>query len=156
MFKTLSIVGILLLSQAACGEVQTVQNTLQATAESKQQRDRGNNFPSDYKILDPQAFLTAHDLANLEPREAAIQLLQKFSQESEGRKSEQISVEYLTPETAAVTVTIVGLADDSVRGVRYHLEFQRNGEGWEMVRVGSQSQCWEGRGHQEWSAALCS
>lgn len=152
MFKTFSIVGILLFSQMACAQVQPLQSTAQVTAESNQT----NNFPSDYKILDPQAFLATHNLASLEPREAAIQLLQEFSQESEGRKSEQVSVEYLTHETAMVTVTIVGLGDDSVKGMRYRLEFQRNGEGWEMVRVGSQSQCWEGRGHQEWSAALCS
>lgn len=46
--------------------------------------------------------------------------------------------------------------DDSVASTREALELKRGADGgWAIVWVGSQSICQEGRGHQDWSKALC-
>ncbi|MGK7928301.1 MAG: hypothetical protein AB4290_24170 [Spirulina sp.] len=110
-----------------------------------------------YNSLDPQQFLSSHDLADdPHPRDVAIGLFKEYTRESEGRQSETISIEYPTGTMAVVTVTIVGLADDSVRGSRYRLEFEWNRDRWQLNWVGSQVQCHSGRGHQNWGRDRCS
>ena len=56
---------------------------------------------------------------------------------------------------AEVLLQIVGLMDDSVLGIRYRSELEMEGDSWKFVRVGRQSICRPGRGHQEWSASPC-
>jgi WD40 repeat protein len=59
-----------------------------------------------------------------------------------------------------VKITQTNLADDSVAGRRYLVEFAPYGEQtaqkWQLVWVGEQFKCQSGRGHQDWSAELCS
>ena len=110
-----------------------------------------------YNPLNPQQFLSSRQLLdNPHPREVALKLFEEHTRESEGRKSEAISLEYPSRDLAVVTVTIVGLADDSLRSRRYRLEFQQNGDRWQLDWVGSQVQCWQGRGHQNWGRDRCS
>ena len=46
--------------------------------------------------------------------------------------------------------------DDSVASTREALELKKGTDGgWTVVWAGSQSICHEGRGHQDWSKALC-
>jgi hypothetical protein len=57
---------------------------------------------------------------------------------------------------ASVTVTREGLADDSVRAVRYVVVLDRNGDGTWRVRSAKRLQrCHQGRGHQDFSPQLC-
>lgn len=79
--------------------------------------------------------------------------------ESEGGV-QQVSVDYPQPDQAIVIITQVGVADDSVRGIRYRIEFvpavkSSPTSKWEMVWAGSQVTCQSGRGHQDWSKELC-
>ncbi len=84
--------------------------------------------------------------------------MQLFSneEEQEGRKSEDILVTYPTRERSAIVQTVVGLADDSVGGIRHRIELRRTSNKWEIVWVGRQYKCQPGRGHQDWSGTLCS
>jgi hypothetical protein len=59
-------------------------------------------------------------------------------------------------DNASVTITREGLADDSVRAVRYLVVLDRNGDGTWRVRSAKRLQrCHEGRGHQAFSPELC-
>jgi hypothetical protein len=59
-------------------------------------------------------------------------------------------------DNASVTITREGLADDSVRAVRYVVVLDRNGDGTWRVRSATRLQrCHEGRGHQDFSPQLC-
>jgi hypothetical protein len=59
-------------------------------------------------------------------------------------------------DEASVTVTREGLADDSVRAVRYVILLDRNGDGTWSVRSAQRLQrCHQGRGHQDFSPQLC-
>ncbi|MEM9538534.1 MAG: hypothetical protein AAGA60_03370 [Cyanobacteria bacterium P01_E01_bin.42] len=110
-----------------------------------------------YNTLDPQQFLASHSLTNNpRPREVALELFARYTRESEGRKSETMAIAYPTRDIAIVTVEIVGLADDSMRGSRYRLEFQWTDDNWQLDWVGSQVQCWQGRGSQNWGRDRCS
>jgi hypothetical protein len=61
-----------------------------------------------------------------------------------------------TSNEASVTVTRQGLADDSVRAVRYVLVLDRNGDGTWQVRTARRLQrCQQNRGHQNFSPQLC-
>jgi hypothetical protein len=57
---------------------------------------------------------------------------------------------------ATVVVTREGLADDSVRAVRYEIFLDRNGDGTWRVRSAKRLQrCHPNRGHQDFSPQLC-
>jgi hypothetical protein len=59
-------------------------------------------------------------------------------------------------DEASVTVTREGVADDSIRAVRYVILLDRNGAGTWSVRSARRLQrCHEGRGHQDFSPQLC-
>ena len=77
-------------------------------------------------------------------------------EEREGRRSEEISLTYPTGKTAVIVHTIVGLADDSVNGIRNRLELKRNQNKWEIIWVGMQTKCHQNRGHQNWADGVCS
>lgn len=55
-----------------------------------------------------------------------------------------------------VTITDQGDEDDSVRGYQFRVALQKSSEGsWQIVEGGRSWNCWPGRGHQDFSTALC-
>jgi hypothetical protein len=78
----------------------------------------------------------------------------------ESRQAAKASIDVETsPEggdEASVTVTLDGLLDDSVRGVRTFLTLDRQAEGsWRLRSARQQQRCWPKRGHQGFSTARC-
>jgi hypothetical protein len=63
-------------------------------------------------------------------------------------------------DRVVVLFTRQGLADDSVRSIRYRLEFVPTGdpvanEQWQLVWLGQQFICAPGRGQQDWGTDYC-
>jgi len=150
--KSLALASLLFGTQVACA-VPTPESfpssptvALQSDAAAK----------ATYQPVAVDEFISSRNLTAVAPREVALQLFSEYAAESEGRKSEEVKIEYPTWDTAVVRVTVVGLADDSVGGVRYRIAFERKEGEWKMTEVGRQFQCQENRGHQDWSAELCS
>lgn len=54
-----------------------------------------------------------------------------------------------------VLFTRLDLPDDSLRGLRYRLEFMRQGGQWQLAWAGRQVSCWPGRGHEDWGIPPC-
>lgn len=109
----------------------------------------------DFQAINVQEFISNNQIKVSTPKAVAIQLFSN-EEEQEGRKSEEISVAYPIRETSVIVHTVVGLADDSVGGIRHRIELRRNQNKWEIVWVGRQYKCQPGRGHQNWSSSLCS
>lgn len=59
------------------------------------------------------------------------------------------------PQEVRVTLTQDGLPDDSIRAVRYVLEFKRAGQRWELESARRTQRCQPGRGHQRFSPKPC-
>ena len=57
--------------------------------------------------------------------------------------------------TAVIMHTVVGLADDSMAGIRHRIELAFRQNKWEIVWVGRQSQCQPNRGQQNWATGSC-
>ncbi|WP_414586988.1 peptidoglycan-binding domain-containing protein [Scytonema sp. PCC 10023] len=114
-----------------------------------------SNPRADFRVINVQEFISSNRIRVSTPKAIAVQLFSK-SEEEEARKSEDISVAYLTRETAVIVYTIIGLGDDSVAGMRNRIELKRNQNKWEIVWVGEQYKCQPNRGHQDWSGSLCS
>lgn len=92
-----------------------------------------------------------------DPHATAIAIFARYTQESEGRRSESINIEYDWNGGAIATITIMGLADDSVAAERIRLDFKRDSHSiWELVWMGRQHQCQQGRGSQTWTTQACS
>ena len=60
-----------------------------------------------------------------------------------------------SPDQVMVTVAAGGLLDDSVAGIRYRFDIQRQANQWEIQRAGQQFRCQPGRGHTDWSDQTC-
>ena len=59
------------------------------------------------------------------------------------------------PSEVRVLLTEDGLADDSVRAVRYVLEFRREDRRWRLRSARRVQRCQPGRGHQRFSPRPC-
>lgn len=59
------------------------------------------------------------------------------------------------PSGIRVTLIEDGLPDDSIRAVRYRLEFKRAGNRWELESARRTQRCQPGRGHQGFSPKPC-
>lgn len=59
------------------------------------------------------------------------------------------------PNEVRVTLTEDGLPDDSIRAVRYVLEFRRSGRRWRLESARRTQRCQPRRGHQGFSARPC-
>ena len=74
-------------------------------------------------------------------------------------ETEDVRVEYPNGNSATVIITQTNLADDSVAGKRYLVEFAPYSEAtqkkWQVVWAGEQFKCQLGRGDREWSPDLC-
>jgi hypothetical protein len=72
---------------------------------------------------------------------------------------ERLEISYSSSGEAIALLSQTGRQDDSVNGVRYRVELQPQptdiGSKWQVVWVGQQFKCQPGRGHQNWSTALC-
>ena len=73
----------------------------------------------------------------------------------EGDYAEEVVNLAVSAGEQVVLFTRRGLPDDSVRGLRYRLEFAPQGGEWGLVWAGRQRICWPGRGHEDWSTAPC-
>ena len=128
------------------------RQTLKATEERKQTRRE------DYKAIALSKLGNAADLVGSEPKAIALRVFRNTEPE---RGKSEVTVDYNYPK-AIVIVTHIGLADDSVRDIRYRAEFVATSntvpsdQVWSLVWAGSQFKCRIGRGHQDWSSELCS
>jgi hypothetical protein len=91
---------------------------------------------------------------------SALRTAIEFTNASEGQaaKTSVVASEGAegNSDNASVMITREGLADDSVRAVRYVVVLDRNGDGTWRVRSAKRLQrCHEGRGHQDFSPELC-
>jgi ABC-type glycerol-3-phosphate transport system substrate-binding protein len=59
------------------------------------------------------------------------------------------------PADQQVTVTLEGLADDSVAALRYVLELEEHDGHWSLVSARWEQRCQALRGHQDFSPELC-
>lgn len=114
-----------------------------------------DNPRSNFRVLDIGEFISRNRIRDCNPKAVAIKLF-NTPDEGEGNRSEEISVSYLAGGEAVIVHTNLGIADDSVNGMRYRIELQNNQNQWEIIWVGLQTKCQQNRGHQDWSDGLCS
>ena len=74
-------------------------------------------------------------------------------------EQEQVELDYPRDNLAIVTITQTNLADDSVAGRRYLVEFAPYGDQadqqWQVIWAGQKFKCQANRGHQDWGTDLC-
>lgn len=155
------------LSLSACGSQQSLHTepspvppsslTLSSERTTAQLvSDRAPAERQNYKSIS-LAEVAPHALVGTEPKALAVSAFGNI--ESEGGSQEAI-VNYPQRDRAIVTITQTGVADDSIRAIRYRVELQQHqsaqaGKPWKIVWAGSQVKCHPGRGHQDWSTKLC-
>ncbi|MCP9889127.1 hypothetical protein KBY96_14470 [Cyanobium sp. ATX 6A2] len=132
LFATLPVVAALVLV-GGCGP-------------AAEQDDR-----SAYNELDSPA---GPDQVTADPKQMALELFGS-AEPVEGSFSESVVTVVESETQTVVKLTQTGLADDSVEGKRYRLDFVPAGENWQLEWVGDQQRCREGRGPQEWTTERC-
>ncbi|PSO80285.1 MAG: hypothetical protein BRC51_03540 [Cyanobacteria bacterium SW_12_48_29] len=112
----------------------------------------------DYRSLSLAKIAKSQSITGKKPLAIA---LKAFSASPSHSPNQQLTLNSSVPEQAIVTYTQTDLADDSVAGIRYRVEFLRaepssqTEKQWKMVWAGSQLKCRPGRGHQNWSQEDC-
>ena len=116
-------------------------------------RERDNYINIDLNQLSDEATLTGTD-----PKLIA-QSVFGSKEPIEGNFQEEVLVETRDTNLVIVTITQLGLPDDSVSGVRYRIEFaskKNSGDSlWQMIWAGRQQTCQEGRGSSDWTTENC-
>ena len=172
MVKHWAVVALLAVSQLACNQVQdiaqdpTPETPVNATeAESDAAEDGIRGDRSEYREMDLSQFIEGNQLDQMEdqlnPR-SLMGLILSRPVSLEGRAEETVMIDYGGPppsDTAVIKHTMMGLPDDSVNSMRYRIEMtwdpQRPDQNWEVVWVGQQFRCQQGRGPQEWGSEGC-
>lgn len=140
-------------SSTSVGSQKLSQDTSNSESPTSAQAERENYKPISLATLDQKN-------ARIGSEPNAIAIAAFGDVDTEGG-SQDVTVEYPQPNLAVVTVTHMGVADDSVRGIRYRAELvptnksTQTDKQWEIVWAGSQFTCQPGRGHQDWSTELC-
>lgn len=95
------------------------------------------------------------DLTGSNPREIAIAAF-GIQEPQEGNFQQTVTVDD-GDRQQVVTITQNNLPDDSVRDVRYRVEFEPVAQRsqWRMVWAGRQQRCQQGRGSQDWTTEAC-
>lgn len=111
-----------------------------------------------YTTVDLKTFPRDMPRTGPEPKSIALSLIDL--PEAEGNSQKRTSVSIKKGQSAVVMLSQVGLADDSVQGIRYRLEFEPKGrmdaeEQWQLIWVGRQQLCWPGRGPEAWTNQPC-
>jgi hypothetical protein len=94
-------------------------------------------------------------LVGVNPKQIAINVF-GVSEPGEGNFQEEVLLIDQSSDGALVTLTQTGLADDSVEGMRYRLEFLREADLWRLDWAGIQVRCYPNRGSQVWGTESCS
>lgn len=130
-------------------------STIAKTATAQAQAQRKN-----YKPLSLSEIAQSKPLTGNDPKALTLSIFGNVESQEEGG-SQEVTVDYPQSDLAVVTITRIGVADDSIGGIRYRAELvatsdsTSTGKQWKLVWAGSQTKCQQGRGHQDWSTELC-
>lgn len=137
---------------------QRSQTLSQNKSAAKTSAETKQTSREDYKPISLSELGKGEILVGNDPKAIALQTFRNNEPEA---GSTQTTVDYPQSDHAVVIITQIGVADDSVGGIRYRAEFVTNtasastGKQWKLVWAGSQVICQPGRGHQDWSTQLC-
>ncbi|NJK64226.1 MAG: hypothetical protein HC921_17415 [Synechococcaceae cyanobacterium SM2_3_1] len=95
------------------------------------------------------------DVSGADPVQMASEIFGSQGTVTEGNFVEEIVVSKQDENTTVILVTQTGLADDSIEGIRYRLEFIPKGNEWLLNWAGQQMRCRRGEGAQEWTTEIC-
>lgn len=142
--------GALMITLAACDPSPTTPDAGEAPmTEAPIAGDTGIGDRGDFEEVPIPAGASGAD-----PAEIALEVFGS-PEPGEGNFEEQVEVLAETNAGALVLLTQTGLADDSVNGMRYRLEFVPDGDQWQLDWAGRQVRCQAGRGSEDWSTDLC-
>lgn len=167
-FRSLAIAGFILTSgvgivgctQPSSLTIPSTNTVLSSPTSEPQAESLGDtlaNVPAvhqDYVSIDLSNLRPGQALIGSDPQKLALQLFGP-TEPVEGFFKQTVESQTVN-ELVVVTVTQTGLPDDSIQGMRYHLEFVPSpANQWRLVWAGKQYKCQPGRGSQDWSTEWC-
>jgi len=135
------------------------QGTQQASQTLPVAKNQGSDTAAErakYKSVPLDKITNTKALIGTDPKAMAVSAFGEIES-----RSKDVQVEQSQLNKTVVTITQTGVADDSVGGIKYRVEFTPTTESaqtnkqWKIVWAGSQYKCQVGRGHQDWSTEYC-
>lgn len=114
-----------------------------------------------YRAINLKQLSSNAPLVGMNPQEIALQTFGAAeNNQPEKLFQEIVGIEGDNPSNIIVSITQIGLADDSIKGIRYRIDFQPYNKSssesqWQMTWAGQQFICQPGRGNQNWTADFC-
>jgi hypothetical protein len=125
-------------------EKENEELTSEAASEKVAERSAYNQVP-----FPPNAVLVGSD-----PQQIALNVF-GIPEPVEGNFQQEVGLVEQTQNRALLTLTQSGFPDDSIEGMRYLLEFRREGDQWQLDWAGLQVSCYPNRGSQELTTENC-
>ena len=144
--RLIIILGISwLLSLIGCNK----KSSPESTVASFLTLERNDYIPVEIEKISDDVPLTG-----INPSKIALAVF-GLKDDVEGNFQEELTANTNNPNQVIVTLTQMGLPDDSVRGIRYRIEFIPKDNQWHLVWAGWQQMCWSGRASQDWTTEQC-
>lgn len=135
----------------------TVLSSPASTPKAESLGDTLTDVPAahqDYVPIELDTLRSGRAVVGNDPKAIALQLFGP-AEPVEGFFKQTVETQQVN-EQMVVTLTQTGLPDDSIQGMRYHLEFApSNADQWRLIWAGKQYTCQPGRGSQTWSTEWC-
>jgi hypothetical protein len=141
--------GLLMVPLAACEPTATTSDPAPPATEGPTPGVGVVGDRTDYNEVS-----VPEDAVGAEPTQVALATFGS-PEPGEGNFEENVELIEQTDDSALVMLAQTGLADDSVNGIRYRLEFVPEGDQWRLDWAGQQARCQPGRGPDDWTTELC-
>ncbi|WOD39842.1 hypothetical protein [Nodosilinea sp. E11] len=145
--------GALAITLAACEPRATTPEVVPPTTEAPGQAP-GTTEVGDRADYNEVPVPEDDSTVGTDPTQIALAVFGS-TEPGEGNFTEYADLIEETDAGALVLLTQTGLADDSVNGMRYRLEFVPEGDQWRLDWAGQQARCQPGRGSEDWTTDLC-
>jgi len=92
---------------------------------------------------------------NLKTGEEIMRAYNSEKSADEGNYTYTVTEKNVDEKTLEVTLIEDGILDDSVAGQKVVMTLKKTNGTFKVVLIKKNYKCWQGRGHQNWSAELC-
>lgn len=96
------------------------------------------------------------DADKLATEEAILNAYVPNDESAEGNYSYKVKTISSDDKTTLLELIEDGRMDDSVKAVKVVMTFAKENGTLKVTEIKKSFKCWEGRGHQDWSAVFCS
>ncbi|MEC4117406.1 hypothetical protein [Myroides phaeus] len=157
MKKSIVVVGLLFaFSLYSCGKKNETENVTVEQEETKEEIATDNK---EFRIIEQEKVDSLNNALAENKPEAIEAVMQKYQPEDTGAegKYSYVITKANTDKENVTLLTLVedGLMDDSIKAIKVKMEVETIDGNFKVLSIQESYQCYQNRGHEDWSAEFC-